>query len=104
MQGGYNKKQTKRCNVEYLWSSLKSKLHVLKEEYVPITTNSRKSWGKGTFPINHATREILKLKAKMHRKWMDAISTDEYQIAKEQYTKARNKAKSALRKAKRVYE
>ena len=90
-------------SVEELWKKLKLKIYELRDRYVPKSTVSAKSWKKGSFPLDEKTREAIRLKDKNHRKWMNA-SMDERELAKEGYTKARNKANSLLRKAKRSYE
>ena len=93
----------KENNIDDLWRHFKSKLHTLKEKFVKLSSNSTKSWGKGTFPLNQETRKLMKLKNKLHRKWMNSRLT-ECQTAKDNYFKIRNKVKSAVRKAKRNYE
>ena len=54
--------------------------------------------------MDEKTRDSIKRKDKMHRQWMNASSIVERQVAKNAYTKARNKANSLLRRAKRTYE
>ena len=63
-----------------------------------------KSWRKGSFPLDDKTREAIRIKDKKHRVWMKTIDLVERQKAKDDYTKARNKANSLLRRAKRSYE
>ena len=94
----------KESNIDDLWSHFKTKLHTLKEKFIPLSTHSRKSWGKGTFPLSQETRKLIKLKNKLHRKWMNSRTTECHQVAKEHYFKIRNKVKSAVRNAKRKYE
>ena len=89
-----------RKAIEDLWSHFKTKLHTPKEKFIPLSTHSRKSWGKGTFPLSQETRELIELKNKLHRKWMNSRTT-ECQVAKEHYFKIRNKVKSAVRNVKR---
>ena len=59
---------------------------------------------RGSVPINKETRNAIKLKEKYHRVWMDANKRGECDAVKEQYTMARNKVKTLLRKAKRRFE
>ena len=67
-----------------LWNKLKLKIHELRKQYVP------KSWKKGSFPLDEKTREAIRIKDKNHRLWMNTMGTLERQLAKDEYTKARN--------------
>ena len=87
-----------------LWNKLKIKIHELRKQYVPISKVSLKSWKKGSFPLDEGTREAIRIKDKKHRIWMNTSGAVERKLAKDEYTKARNKASSLLRKAKRSYE
>ena len=94
-----------KLNVEELWQKLKSKLHVLRSNYVPKSAVSGKlTWKKGSFPLDEVTRESIKTKNKKHRLWMNVTTHEERKSAQQEYTKARNRANSLLRKAKRSYE
>ena len=87
-----------------LWDKLKSKIHNLRKQYVPLSKLSLKSWKKGTFPLDERTREAIQVKDRKHRLWMRTSGHRERELAKDEYTKARNRANSLLRKAKRAYE
>ena len=91
---------------EELWTSLKSLLTELKEAFVPVQKASNKpEWkDKGSIPIDAKTRKAIQEKEKSHRLWMSAVRIAQGNIAKSQYTRARNKVKSLLRKAKRGFE
>ena len=91
---------------EDLWRSLKSALTGLKEAFVPVQKASAKpSWkDKGSIPIDEKTRKAIQEKEKSHRLWMSAVRIAQGDIAKSQYTRARNNVKSLLRKAKRRFE
>ena len=90
-------------SVEDLWRKLKRKIFELRDKYIPKSTVSAKSWKKGSFPLDEKTRQAISMKDKKHRKWMRA-NIEGRNLAKEEYIKARNKANSLLRKAKRSYE
>ena len=89
-----------------LWNSLKNMIHDLRNKFVPLEPASRKnSWkSKGNVPLDEAARKAIKLKEKSHRDWMKAIKLGRYTQGKALFTKARNKVKSLLRKAKRKFE
>ena len=89
-----------------MWHSLKSKLMDLRDEFVPLETVSEKpTWKeKGSVPIDKLTREAIHSKNKKHRLWMQAKGRNEADAARLQYTQARNKVKTLLRKAKRAFE
>ena len=87
-----------------LWDRLKAKVHELRGRYIPKSKVSLRSWKKGSFPLDDKTRDAIRIKDKKHRLWMTTRDTVEWQKAKDEYTKARNKANSLLRRAKRSYE
>ena len=91
-------------SVEELWEKMKLKLYDLRDRFVPKATVSLKSWKNGSFPLDEKTREAIMNKDRKHRHWMKAVGLEEREAAKNGYTKARNKANSLLRKAKRLYE
>ena len=78
----------------------------MRDKFVPKHNACNKPhWSeKGSVPLDVKTRALLKQKDKLHRIWLNAHVEDEKTIARENYTKARNKAKSAVRAAKRAYE
>ena len=89
-----------------LWRSLKSTLVELKNAFVPVQKASNKpAWkDQGSIPIDEKTRKAIREKEKSHRLWMSAVQIAQGDTAKSQYTRARNKVKSLLRKAKRRFE
>ena len=92
-------------SVEEIWCQLKTKLVALRDLFVPITKASAKLWQeKGNFPIDKDAREAIKYKNKKHRFWMESKKNGSSERAQSEYTKARNKVKSLLRKAKRKFE
>ena len=87
-----------------LWNNLKHRIHELRKKHVPTSKVSLRSWKKGSFPLDEKTREAIRIKDKKHRLWMNTSGVTERQLAKDEYTKARNKANSLLRRAKRTFE
>ena len=59
---------------------------------------------KGNYPINKDAQQALKKKNRAYRAWMSTSDHREREACRGQYTKARNKAKTLLRKAKRTFE
>ena len=90
---------------EDLWQALKSKILDLRNQYVPLEAGSSKpTWkSKGSIPIDKETRQAIKLKEKAHRAWMLDVKKGG-EDHKANYTKARNKVKTLLRKTKRRFE
>ena len=92
---------------EELWNSLKSQLHKMIKEFVPLETASNAPiWkDKGSIPIDKKARQAIKKKAKSHRQWMAAKRGEvNEETTRKQYTKDRNLVKTLLRKAKRRFE
>ena len=98
---------TSMCSrVEQCWEILKGKIIELRNEFIPkITVSNKPSWReKGSFPIDQAAREAVRNKDRKHRKWISSLLFNDENNARLEYTKARNKAKTMLRQAKRRYE
>ena len=92
--------------VEKCWRILKKKILELRDNFVPKSTVSNKpSWKeKGSFPINERERDAIREKNKKHRAWMSCKSPAKRQQAHLEYTRSRNKVRTLLRKAKRLFE
>ena len=92
--------------IEDLWSSLKSKLLDLRNQFVPKKTIAgTPSWRKmGSFPISKPLQEAIRNKRISHRRWMSVRSRIDAEAARLTYAKARNKVKRMMRKAKREFE
>ena len=95
-------------NKDELWNHLKLKIYDLRDQIVPKTTISRKSsWNiNGSLPIAKPVQEAIRQKnplvdagclQKMH------LCTDG-EIARLEYTRARNNVTRFMRKAKREFE
>ena len=93
-------------DVNVLWLELKTKIESIREKYVPIINSSNKPhWSiKGSIPLDKKTLKLLKEKDRLHRKWIRTINSEENNSRRLEYTKARNKAKSSVRSAKRAFE
>ena len=90
-------------NVELLWRNIKERLLEMRDKFVPRkSTSSTPSWkSKNQYPLSKPTRMAIRKKNKLHRKWM---SSTNHQFSRLEYSKARNKVKSLVRKDKRNYE
>lgn len=97
----FESKQT--YDVDDVWNEIKSKLHELRDRFVPKTAGLPTK-RKGCFPLDNNARAAIQDKNKAHRKWMEATSEKDRCGAHSTYTKARNKAKSIIRKVKRKHE
>ena len=93
-------------SVEDRWSSLQEKIVDLRNRFVPkcAPTNSQSWRSKGNYPINKDAQQALKKKNRAYRAWMSTSDHREREACRGQYTEARNKAKTLLRKAKRTFE
>ena len=92
-------------DVEESWSVFKSKMHELKETFVPKTTISGKpSWcKKGSIPIGRPLQEAIRKKNSAHRKWKSSRKRLGCTFHAE-YTTIRKKVKRLMRKAKKAHE
>ena len=96
----------KHKSIEILWEDIKSAVINLRDRFVPRSKDSGKpKWKeKGTVPIDANLLMAIKDKKKTHRKWSNSKCTEdatEHQMA---YSKANNKVKRLMRKAKRNFE
>ena len=91
--------------VEESWSTFKSKMHELKEKFVPKATVSGKpSWcKKGSIPIGKPLQEAIRKKSSAHRKWKSSKKRFGCPFHAE-YTATRNKVKRLMRTAKKAHE
>jgi len=97
---------TDKPRVEHCWNLLKTKYLTLRDQFVPkSTTSSGPSWKeKWSFPIEKPERDAIKDKNKKRRAWMSSMSLLDREHARLEYTRARNKVRTLLRKAKRLFE
>ena len=94
-------------SIDESWNSLKSELHRLRSDFVPIFRSSGKpTWNeKGTFPVSKSTRDAIQMKRKCHRTWITELkSGNEPTLARLRYNQARNKVKHCVRRDKRNFE
>ena len=95
----------KNRTVEENWHILKSKLIELRNKFVPLRKAPLKPrWKRGIIPITDEAKEAIISKKRAHRRWMSAKQTRNPEEARLHFTKARNKVKKILRKAKKLYE
>ena len=93
---------------EELWILFKTKLLDLRNKFVPLGKgNENPTWKtKSSIPIDEKVRKAIKEKEKAHRSWIKSKKSDEasYLALRHQFTKARNKVNTLLRKEKRKFE
>ena len=95
----------KSRSCEENWRLLKAKIIELKNKYVPIRKAPDKpQWKKGVVPISQEAKAAILNKRKSHRRWMSKRHADDSAEARKSYTKASNKVKKLLRKAKKAFE
>ena len=76
----------------------------LRTKYVPVQPGGQAAWTKkGKIPIDETIRSHIKEKHQLHRRWINAQQANKEEL-RLQYTRARNKVKTLLRKAKRNFE
>ena len=94
-------------SVEESWGVFKSKLHQLRDEFVPVSIpNDRPRWSKkGCIPVSKPLLVAIKQKQKSHRR-LTKCKTDStiYSMLHDEYKVARKNVKNLMRQAKRVYE
>ena len=94
-------------NVEELWCQFKKRLLDLREKYVPKRkTKGTPIWkSKSSVPIDQMLQDAIKEKKKSHRQWFASkgktLATEEL---RKRYTKANNRVKRLMRRAKRRFE
>ena len=90
---------------EELWFTLKSQLWEMRNRFVPKRNVSTISWKEiGGFPINKELQEAIRNKRATHRNWMAKKNYGDPEIARLNYTKARNRVTKLMRQSKRKYE
>ena len=90
---------------EELWITLKSQLWEMRNRFVPKRNVSTISWKEiGGFPINKELQEAIRNKRATHRNWMSKKNYEDPEIARLNYTKARNRVTKLMRQSKRKYE
>ena len=98
--------------IEDLWAKIKSKLHELRDAYVPKIKRryNHNKPKQGDFPISNSAREALKEKQKAHRRWInsklwpDGGADGDTERRRLVYVKQRNQVTQKLRQEKRKYE
>ena len=90
---------------ENIWSSLRSKLIDLRNEFIPtITPKIAINYNnKGSFPIDNTLQQAIKEKHRTHRRWMRGNRRGD-QTLRGAYAKSRDKVKKLIRKSKRSFE
>lgn len=90
--------------VDQLWESFKHEILDLRNKFIPKTTGNQSWKSKGNVPIDQATQDAIREKTRLHRKWITSKHQTVSERLRLEYTKARNKVKRMIRKAKRSFE
>lgn len=99
------KSLTVKEDVEILWTNMKGTLKELRGKFVPQKNTSILSWkSKNQCPLRKITRDAIKEKNKLHRKWISSTTAPDCQEIRLKYSKARNKVATLVRKDKRDLE
>ena len=93
-------------SIEQLWDDIKSKIHKLRNEFVPKKKFSAVPQWKnvGAFPVNRNVQKAIQEKHASHRQWMASLRGGDPELAKQSYQKATNKVKKMVRQCKRQFE
>ena len=97
--------ENKDNDPETIWSSLKSKLLELRNEFVPkrCEKSGINASKKGTFPLDKNLQQAIREKHRLHRRWIRGIKSGNVN-SHNAYIKSRNKAKKLIRQSKRLFE
>ena len=94
-----------QLDVNDCWAMLKTKLHHLRNQYVPQSKVGEPSWrGKGRVPISKQLRQLIKEKKRLHRRWMKSINNGNEETDRQNYTRVRNNVNKLMTRTKREYE
>ena len=91
---------------EAMWQNIKGKLLEVRGKFVPQSNiDAAPSWkSKYQYPLNKETRNAIKEKNRLHRKWISSHQAEGNQQDWLNYTKARNNVNTLVRKDKRRFE
>ena len=85
--------------VDELWNSFKSEIHEIWNKFVPKQLSGIPSWKtKGSVPVNQILCDVIRISSK------NVLNVSCAENVRQAYTKARNKAKTMMRKSKREFE
>ena len=92
-------------SAEDLWNLFKNGILEIRDRFVPQKLTGLPSWKKKwDIPIKPELREAIKLKSRLHRRWIHSLDQHNHQTNRRNYNKARNKVKAMLRHAKTNFE
>ena len=70
--------QESTCSVNNMWESFKTKIHHLRDQFIPMKVSGNQKWRQeGKVPINKAVQSAIKAKRKLHRQWIKAPNIPE---------------------------
>ena len=92
-------------NIDSMWKNLTKKVLEIRSKFVPKKREqSTPSNSKNQYPLSKTTRDAIKEKNRLHRKWMVSSFEEDANERRLEYAKIRNKVKALVRKDKRKYE
>lgn len=90
-------------SVEVAWTDLKNKFHALRNRYIPLQSSASSWKARSSTPIDKDVQQAIRTKHRLHAKWIQA-EPEEKEKERLLYVRARNRAKSLLRKTKMMFE
>ena len=103
-QWSKNFTDTESRTIEDLWTTFKSKILELRDQYVPKTSNSCAWKKKGTLPIPKNVQQQIQKKKVAHRKWIYARRGIDEPKRRKEFKTARNKVSAMIRGIKKNIE
>jgi hypothetical protein len=90
--------------VHELWEQFKDDLTDLRSRFAPLKEVGNSFWKKkGNIPIGQDVRNEIRIKDRLHRKWINSSAPDKV-FNRAQYVSARNRVNSIMRRTRRNYE
>ena len=89
-------------DVESMWQQLKSRLHGIRDRFVPLIKVNTSRW-KADFPHDGQVIDLIKEKGRLHRQWMANKFGDAGALNRKKYNRARNQVRKRTRQLKRKH-
>ena len=90
---------------EECWMEFRDKMDELRNCYVPSKSKGAEFWrSKGKVPINSELRRLIKLKKKLHRKWLKSTGKEDEMTARVKHVEIRNEVNKQMSYTKKCYE
>ena len=89
--------------VEEMWQQLKTRLHEIRDEFVPLKKVGTSKW-KADFPHDGKIIDLIKEKGRLHRQWMSNKFNERGTELRKRYNRARNHVRKRTRQLKKKHE